>query len=142
MSRERESENEGGERAVLCASDGAKNIGGLEPWNSRWKSNFKVESKTFEIEAEEKKGKMQVIIVERKRGVSSWIKMGPDSLGLFVESLALCIKDTRTGKWVRNWRERGRYSLLRDENKGGCFIRLGVEDLEKKRFNIFIPKGK
>ncbi|RVW60275.1 hypothetical protein CK203_115209 [Vitis vinifera] len=72
---ERVSESEGGERAVLCASDGAKNIGGLEPRNSRWKSNFKVESKTFEIEAEEKKGKMQVIIVERKRGVSSWIKM-------------------------------------------------------------------
>ena len=99
---ERVSESEGGERAVLCASDGAKNIGGLEPRNSRWKSNFKVESKTFEIEAEEKKGKMQVIIVERKRGVSSWVKMGPDSLGLFVESLALCIKDTRTGKWIRN----------------------------------------
>ena len=140
---ERVSESEGGERAVLCASDGAKNIGGLEPRNSRWKSNFKVESKTFEIEAKEKKGKMQVIIVERKRGVSSWIKMGPDSLGFFMEGLALCIKDTRAGKWVRNWRERGRtYSLLRDENKGGCFIRLGVEDLEKKRFNIFIPKGK
>ena len=128
---------------VLCASDGAKNIGGLEPRNSRWKSSFEVESKTFEIEAEEKKGKMQVIIVERKRGVSSWIKMGPDSLGLFVEGLALCIKDTRIGKWVRNWRERGRiYSMLCDENKGECFIRLGVEDLEKKRFNIFIPKGK
>ena len=31
---------------------------------------------------------------------------------------------------------------MRDENKGGCFIRLGVEDLEKKRFNIFIPKGR
>ena len=30
---------------------------------------------------------------------------------------------------------------MRDENKGGSFIRLGVEDLEKKRFNIFIPKG-
>ena len=102
-----------------------------------------MESKTFEIEAEEKKGKMQVIIVERKRGVSSWIKMGPDSLGLFVESLALCIKDTRIGKWVRNWRERGRiYSMLCDKNKGECFIRLGVEDLEKKRFNIFIPKGR
>ena len=88
-------------------------------------------------------GKMQIIIVERKRGVSSWIKLGSDSLGLFVEGLALCIKDTRTGKWVRDWRERGRiYSLLRDENKGGCFIHLGVEDLEKKRFNIFIPKGR
>ena len=56
---------------VLCASDGAENIGCLEPRNSQWKSSFEVESKAFEIEAEEKKGKMQVIIVERKRGVSS-----------------------------------------------------------------------
>ena len=31
---------------------------------------------------------------------------------------------------------------MRDENKGGCFLRLGVVDLEKKRFNIFIPKGR
>ena len=139
---ERESESKGGERAELCASDGEKNIGGLEARNSWWKSSFEVESKTFEIEVERKKGKMQVIIEERKRGVSSWIKMGSDSLGFVVEGLALCIKDTQTGKRVRNWRERGRtYSLSWDENKGGCFIRLGVEDLEKKRFNIFIPKG-
>ena len=29
-----------------------------------------------------------------------------------------------------------------DENKGACFLRLGVVDLEKKRFSIFIPKGR
>ena len=141
--RERECVSKGGERADLCVSDGEKDFSGLEACISRWKRSFEVESKTFEIEVERKKGKMQVIIEERKRGVSSWIKMGPDSLGFVVEGLALCIKDTRTGKWVRNWRERGKiFSLSRDENKGGSFIRLGVEDLEKKRFNIFIPKGK
>ncbi|RVW39230.1 hypothetical protein CK203_112422 [Vitis vinifera] len=141
--RERECVSKEGERADLCASDGEKNFSGLEARISRWKRSFEVESKTFEIEVERKKGKMQVIIEERKRGVSSWIKMGPDSLGFVVEGLALCIKDTQTGKWVRNWRERGRtYSLSWDENKGGSFIWLGVEDLEKKRFNIFISKGK
>ena len=36
----------------------------------------------------------------------------------------------------------GKREDLLDENKGGCFICLGVEDLEKKRFNIFIPKGR
>ena len=139
---ERVSVSKGGERADLCASDGENDFSGLEARSSRWKRSFEVESKTFEIEVERKKGKMQVFIEERKRGVSSWIKMGPDILGFFVEGLALCIEDTRTGRWVRNWRERGRiFSLLRDENKGGSFIRLGVEDLEKKRFNIFIPKG-
>ena len=132
--------SKGGDPADLCASDGENS--GLDARTSRWKRSFEVESKTFEIEVERKKGKTQVFIEERKRGVSSWIKMGPESLGFVVEGLALCIEDTRTGRWVRNWRERGRsFSLLRDENKGGSFIRLGVEDLEKKRFNIFIPKG-
>ena len=42
-----------------------------------------MESKTFEIEVEEKKGKMQAMIVKRKRGISSWIRMGPESLGFF-----------------------------------------------------------
>ncbi|RVX03493.1 hypothetical protein CK203_027937 [Vitis vinifera] len=28
------------------------------------------------------------------------------------------------------------------KTRGGCFLRLGVVDLEKKRFNIFIPKGR
>ena len=32
--------------------------------------------------------------------------------------------------------------MVCDENKGACFLRLGVVDLEKKRFNIFIPKGR
>ena len=31
---------------------------------------------------------------------------------------------------------------MRDENKGGCFLRLGVVDRDKKRFSIFIPKGR
>ena len=31
---------------------------------------------------------------------------------------------------------------MRDHNRGGCFLRLDVVDLESKRFNIFIPKGR
>ena len=78
-----------------------------------------MESKTFEIEVQDKKGKLQAIIVERKRRISSWVKLGPKSLGFFLECLLLCIKDTRTGKWERRWKENGRsYSLVRDENKG------------------------
>ena len=26
--------------------------------------------------------------------------------------------------------------------QGGCFLRLGIVDLEKKSYNIFIPKGR
>ena len=140
---ERERASSEGDPVQRCASDGVRDFSSLDARTSRWKRSFEVESKTFEIELERKKGKTQIFIEERKRGVSSWIKMGPVSLGFVVEGLALCIEDTRTGRWVKNWRERGRlFSLLRDENKGGSFIRLGVEDGEKKRFNIFIPKGK
>ncbi|KAJ9685080.1 hypothetical protein PVL29_017204 [Vitis rotundifolia] len=86
---------------------------------------------------------MQVTIVERKRGVSSWVKMGSASLVFLVDSLLLCIKDSGKGKWERSWKENGRYfSLVRDLNKGGCFLRLGVVDPEGKRYGIFIPKGK
>ena len=140
---ERERVGSGGDPMELCASDGVINFSSLDARTSRWKRSFEVESKTFEIELERKKGKTQIFIEERKQGVSSWIKMGPESLGFVVEGLALCIEDKRTGRWVRNWRERGRiFSLVRDENKGGSFIRLGVEDGGKKKFNIYIPKGK
>ncbi|RVW89157.1 hypothetical protein CK203_040261 [Vitis vinifera] len=71
------------------------------------------------LRSSEKKGKLQATIVERKKGISSWIRLGPASLGLFFDCLVLCIKDMRTGKWVRKWKENGRaYSLVRDQNKG------------------------
>ncbi|KAJ9700790.1 hypothetical protein PVL29_006215 [Vitis rotundifolia] len=86
---------------------------------------------------------MQITIVERKRGVSSWVKLGPASLVFLVESLGLCIKDSGKGKWERSWKENGRsFMLVRDLNKGGCFLRLGVADPEGKKYSIFIPKGK
>ena len=101
------------------------------------KNRFSVESKTFEIEVEVKKGKTQLVVLERKRGTSSWVRMGIESLGFFLEGLVHCCKDTNGGKWRRSWKENGRaYSMVRDENRGGCYIRLGVVDM------VFIPKGR
>ncbi|RVW23294.1 hypothetical protein CK203_095517 [Vitis vinifera] len=75
-------------------------------------SSFGVESKVFEVGAEERKGKPQ------------------------------CIKDRKEGKWEKGWKEKERnYSLVHDANSAGCFLRLGVVDLEKKRYNICISKG-
>ena len=112
--------SKGGDPADLCVSNGEKDFSGLEARISRWKRSFEVEPKTFEIEVERQKGKMQVFIEERKRGVSSWIKMGPESLGFVVEGLALCIKDTRTGRWSEIG---GR--------KGGSFHRCGMRIREE-----------
>ena len=107
------------------------------------KNRFSVESKTFELEVEVKKGKSQLVVVERKRGTSSWVRMGVESLGIFLEGLVHCCKDMNGGKWRRSWKENGRvYSMLRDENRGGGYIRLGVVDLENKNASIFIPKGR
>ncbi|RVX09587.1 hypothetical protein CK203_012346 [Vitis vinifera] len=85
--------------------------------------SFGVKSKVFEIEVEEKKGKLQAIIVKRKRGISFWVRLGPASLGFFLESLIQCIKEVKAGRWERGWKENERsYSL--------------------KSYSIFIPKGK
>ena len=46
----------------------------------RKESSFVVESKVFEIVLDERKGKPQVLIVEKKRGVS-WVRLGRESLG-------------------------------------------------------------
>ena len=92
---------------------------------------------------EVKKGKTQLVVLERKRGTSSWVRMGIESLGFFLEGLVHCCKDSNGGKWRRNWKENGRaYSMVRDENRGGCYIRLGVVDMENKNASIFIPKGR
>ena len=102
-----------------------------------------MESKSFVVEEEEKKGEAQAIIVERKGGISSWVKLGPESLGFFLDCLCFCLEGTCAGKWERSLKENGRsYSLVRDENKGGCFLRLGGVDLKKKSFIILIPKGR
>ncbi|RVW55650.1 LINE-1 retrotransposable element ORF2 protein [Vitis vinifera] len=109
----------------------------------RKEGRFGVESKFFEIGVEEKQGRFQVVIEESKGGVSSWVRLGPRSVEALLDSLKQCIKAEDKGKWERGWRENGRvYSLVRDENKAGMFIRLGVVDKEKRRYNIFIPKGR
>ena len=91
----------------------------------------------------ERRGKPQVIIMESKRGVSSWVHLGSASVGFFLERLYQCLEDVKEGKWEKGWKEKGRsFSLVRDANRAGSFLRLGVVDSKKKRYNICIPKGR
>ena len=102
-----------------------------------------VESKVFKVGAEERKGKIQVTIVESKGGVSSWVRLGSASVRFFIEGLVQCIRDGKEGRWERGWKEKGRsYSLVREANRAGCFLRLGVINMEKIRYSICIPKSK
>ncbi|RVW37828.1 hypothetical protein CK203_087870 [Vitis vinifera] len=103
--RERESAREReGERGRESACDGDDE----ETGEASQKRSFTVESKTFELALEDRKGKCQVRVVEKKRGVSTWVRLGLDSLGLFKEGLIHCIRDEKEGRWEKEWKERGR----------------------------------
>ena len=94
--------SEGEERGRLSLSESLEGAVLLGHRDSLRKSRFSVESKTFEVEVEEKKGKTQVVVLEGKRGISSRVWMGIESLGFFLEGLVHCSKDTSVGKWGRN----------------------------------------
>ncbi|RVW41075.1 hypothetical protein CK203_069726 [Vitis vinifera] len=97
--RERESAREReGERARESACDGDDE----EIGEASRKRSFTVESKTFELALEDRKGKCQVRVVEKKRGVSTWVRLGLDSLGLFKEGLIHCIRDEKRGDGRRS----------------------------------------
>ena len=105
--------------------------------------SFTVESKTFELALDGRKGSRQILIVEKKRGVSTWIRLGLESLGLFKKGLIHCIRDESEGRWEMEWRDRGkRFTLARGSNRAGGFLRLGVVDPERKTFCIFLPRGR
>ena len=105
-------------------------------------NRFVVESKMFEVEAEERNGKRHVVISESKGELVSWVRLGPASVGLFIEGLTQCLRNGEEGRWEKGWKEKGRcYSMVREVNRAGSFIRLGVTDMEKRRFGICIPRG-
>ncbi|RVX03136.1 hypothetical protein CK203_016598 [Vitis vinifera] len=55
------------------------------------------------------------------------------------------LQEEQTRMWEMEKKLEGKwrvYSMVRDENRGGCYIRLGVVDLENKNASIFIPKGR
>ena len=138
--REREDARE---RGGVRESEGACDGDDEETGEASRKRSFTVESKTFELVLDGRKGRCQILIVEKKRGVSTWVRLGLESLGLFKEGLIHCIRDEEEGRWEKEWRERGkRFSLVRGFNRSGGFLRLGVVDLERKHFCIFLPRGR
>ena len=69
-------------------------------------NSFGVESKAFELEMVEKGG-TTLTITESKKGVSSWVRMGLNNVGLLMEGLQQCIEDRRDGNWEKRWKEKG-----------------------------------
>ncbi|RVX23129.1 hypothetical protein CK203_000201 [Vitis vinifera] len=91
----------------------ARRTGGNGKTNS-----FGVESKAFELEMVEKGG-TTLTITESKKGVSSWVRMGLNSVGLLMEGLQQCIEDRRDGNWEKRWKEKGRSFSMGKGSKGG-----------------------
>ncbi|RVW30455.1 hypothetical protein CK203_090840 [Vitis vinifera] len=138
--REREDARE---RGGVRESEGACDGDDEETGEASRKRSFTVESKTFELVLDGRKGRCQILIVEKKRGVSTWVRLGLESLGLFKEGLIHCIRDEEEGRWEKEWRERGkRFSLVRGFNRSGGFLRLGVVDLERKTFLHLLAERK
>ncbi|RVW81496.1 Obg-like ATPase 1 [Vitis vinifera] len=108
QSREHESEG-----------DGDEGDNQTEKQRKRQGNCFGVESKVFEVEVEERRGKTLFFIVESKRGVSSRVRLGLASVRLFLEGLDQCVKNGKGDKWEK-----------------------GVVDAEEKKYNICIPKGR
>ncbi|RVW61483.1 hypothetical protein CK203_031997 [Vitis vinifera] len=79
-------------------------------------NSFGVESKAFELEMVEKGG-TTLTITESKKGVSSWVRMGLNNVGLLMEGLQQCIEDRRDGNWEKRWEGEG--SKLLHGSKGG-----------------------
>ena len=87
-----EQEREEGKRRVY-AGEGDEDKEGSR--KRRRGSRFAVESKVFELELIERRGKPQIFIEESKGVVSSWVRVGVESLGFLMEGLNHCIRDEK-----------------------------------------------
>ncbi|RVW76578.1 hypothetical protein CK203_048651 [Vitis vinifera] len=89
----------------------------------------------------ERGGKTLVILTESKKGVSSWVRMGLNSVGLFMEGLHQCIEDVKEGSGKRAGRRRGEVSPWYVLLTGRVVFcdwgrRFGVEEIQ-----YMYPKG-
>ena len=68
----------------------------------RW---FSVDSKSFEIKAVGVGRKVQVVIIERRRGQSTWIRFGEEGARILLKGLESLRKEVeKNGEGLR-WRE-------------------------------------
>ena len=72
-----------------------------------------MESKVFEVEVEERRGNTLFFIVESKRRVSSWVRLGLASVRLFLKRLNQCVKNKKEDEWEKGWNASVRLFLKR-----------------------------
>ena len=105
----------------------------------RW---FSVESKSFEIKVEGEGRKEQVIIIERRRGRSSWIRFREEGIRSLIKGVESFRREAgKISEGVEWWENGRRYSLESKENVAGRFIQCSVADKDGKRHRLFFPEG-
>ena len=86
--------------------------------------------------------KVQVVITERQRGRSSWIRFGEEGARILLKSVESFRKDAYKNSEGLEWRENGRrYSLELRKNDGVLFILCLVADVDGKRHRLFFLDG-
>ena len=104
---------------------------------------FSVEAKTFIVDLGRLKGPPRGVIEERRRHLSSWVWLGPASLGFFLEGIKRSFRELREEQWAWNLKEEGRrYEMAKNTNRAGPFVSLKVFDPKGKKFSLFIPRGR
>ena len=84
-----------------------------------------------------------MVITERRRGRSSWIRFGEEGARILLKGVESFRKDTGKNSGGLEWRENERrYSLELRKNDGGRFILCSVVDFDGKRHRLFFPEGK
>ena len=104
----------------------------------RW---FSIDSKPFKLKVVGEGRKVQVVITERRREGSSWIRFGEEGAKILLKGVESFRKEAWKNSEGLEWRENGRrYSLELRKNDGGHFILCSVADLDGKRHQLFFRK--
>ena len=81
--------------------------------------------------------------MERRRGLSSWIRFRDGSLQRLLEGVEAVAKEVRKIGCSSFWVEEGRqYGLERKANKAGSFFLCSARDANLKKHYIVFPEGK
>ena len=105
----------------------------------RW---FSVDSKSFEIKVVGEGRKEQVIITERRRGRSYWIRFREEGVRILIKAVESFRREVgRCSESVEWWENGRRYSLELKENVAGRFIQCSVADEDDKRHCLLFPEG-
>ena len=83
-----------------------------------------------------------MIIIERRRGRSSWIRFREEGVRILLKEVESFRRETgKTSDGVEWWENGRRYRLESKKNAAGRFIQCSVADEEGKRHRLFFPEG-